>query len=576
MRQLSRIGLLVASFLSLSALSTGCADDEEPKGLYLYVFGPAEDDVIPPELDPFAECDFVKVCYTLEDETKAAACTEAKYLDRAAALKSIPFDERLSVSVECRKSVTDTASGKLTKETTSRGQTCQVRHQKGSSLESRGVYMLPVATFGPTYDMVSERTTNPGTDGRWGAVTVELYDGTILIAGGASLKADEACKSDFAKPSCVSQVSATAVVYDPAEGSFATLPDAGQQMTVKRAFAAAVQLPSEEIAIFGGIDGNGNATDSIDIYNPIDKTFRKATRTNDKGAQVDATMRKSRAFHSATLILAQDGGYVLLVGGYGLGEAYWELWNPRKGSVLEGKLGASRWNHVATLISKEMDPTLPETNGLVIVSGGEDQDGENAGVRDTLEVFDIGAIIDQKDKFVTEQYSLCSNEPAEVKPTPKTLAGAALVPARHFLYVAGGFSDINHATPTRDICVFNYVQRSWSAQTGQFKLGKARGGLTATSMPGNQILFAGGLTAGGTGLVAAETVELLFEYRNDKNELQIAIGPEDTYPIRMLSPRWMHNTIMGCDGKVLVVGGLAGTTVNASTDQTSEVYNPRP
>ncbi|GEM_PF-5589997 len=553
------------------AFVPGCGgEDSEPTGMSLKVFGPMDDEgIIAPELDPFTECTHVKVCNYDGETGKQLNCTEGD-AGKKLTIGSVEYEKEVKVSVECQKMFTDNESGKYSKEAVSRGQSCAMSVVKGKPKYPL-VYMLPVRSFGPTYDYETKRETNPGTDARWGSTITELWDGRMLVAGGAKPKSG----CDWASPMCVESPAASAVIYEPAYGTYLSLPATDQQMTSKRAFAAAVRLPSDEIAIFGGIDGTGQSTATIDIFDPLTETFKRATKVNPtSGERTESAMKKGRAFHTATLILEQDGGYVLLAGGYGLGEGFWELWNPNLGVVLEGKLGTTRWNHTATFVDKNMDPDVTEAKGIVVIAGGEDTDGDNAGVRDTIEVFDVAALIEQKSGYVPDVQSLCSNDLGKVAAAAKTMHGAALIPARHFLYLAGGFNDVNHANPTADICVFNYVNRSWVAQTGAFTMKKPRGGLSATSMPGNQILFAGGITKNGAANEIASTVEILFEYKKD-GALQIAIGPEDeTFPIAMRSPRFMHQTAMGCDGKVYFIGGLSGNLMNIAADATSEVYNP--
>lgn len=563
MKLAPRFLLLASTLAALAPVAlSGCGDDSQSVGLQVVVYGAADETgVIPSELDPFANCDTVRVCYSLIDDDTPESCTEVPYNERQTAIGSLPYDEKLSVSVECRQAVPDETTGKFVKVPVSRGETCPVAHGEGGSKEAEGVYMLPVSTFGPTYDPQAGRVTEPGTDARWGAAIIQMFNGMVLIAGGGDLKSE--CK-EWAKADCVTQISATAELYSPATGVFSPLDPTGNRlMNDKRAFAAAVELPSNEIAIFGGLNATGAATDTVDIFDPVNLVFSPGKK-----------MKKNRAYHTATLILEQDGGYVLLVGGFGMGEAYWEVWNPVQGTVAEGKLAESRWNHTANLVTKAIDPSITASRGMVLITGGEGT-VNSAGVRDTMEIFDIQGLAGSGSGYVPEAFLLCSNDATEIKPAKKTMHAAALVPKRHFLYVAGGFSDVNHTDATRDICAFQIVQKSWWAQTNEFLLQKARGGLTATAMPGNQVLFAGGLTEKNSTLEISETVEVLFEYLNPNGDTKIEIGPDDTYPIKMLSGRWMHSALLGCDSKVLILGGLSGSVLAPSIDHSAELFNPQ-
>jgi hypothetical protein len=208
----------------------------------------------------------------------------------------------------------------------------------------------------------------------------------------------------------------------------------------------------------------------------------------------------------------------------------------------------------------------------VIIAGGEGG-GEpgSTTVRDDMEIFDVTAQM-----FDPEPVPLCSNQ-GETSPAPakKTLHAAAFVPKRHFLYVAGGFSDPKHQSPTKDICVWHTVQEKWSGEAGTFLLKKGRGGLTATALPGNVVLLAGGLTKKDQTLQVADTVEIVFEYLNDKGETVVDIGPGDAFPIPMLYPRWDHGAIPTADGKVLFFGGLKGLPTAPTMVEETEAFNPQ-
>jgi len=330
-------------------------------------------------------------------------------------------------------------------------------------------------------------------------------------------------------------------------------------MTQKRAFAAAIRLPSEEIAIFGGITADGEPSSTIDVYNPITYSFQAVPE--------EMNMEYTRAYHTATLISSADGGYVLLVGGYGTGDATWEVWTPAQGRIASGTLHESRWHHTSTLVSKSDDPNV-KRNMVVIVGGEGGGDPGATTVRSTLEIFDIDAT-----SLDDMAYPLCTNEgensPAAAR---KTMHAAALVPKRHFLYIAGGFKDAVHTEPTKDICVWHTTQEKWSGEAGTFMLKKSRGALTATSLPGKAVLFAGGLTKQDGSIQVSDTVEIVFEYIGPDGSTVVDIGPD--YPITMLWPRFHHGAILASDGKVLLYGGLADSSPPEML-KTTEVFNPQ-
>jgi hypothetical protein len=385
---------------------------------------------------------------------------------------------------------------------------------------------------------------------------VEMQDGTVLIAGGIE-ELHPQC-DDWSDPSCAENPVATAEIYTPATGSFAPVGDSGSSlMTSKRVFAAAVKLPSGEIALFGGLANGSKPTESVDIFDPVTQTFTSGP-----------VMQDTRAYHTATLISSDDDGSVLLVGGHGTGETSWEVWTPTQGSVGSGSLHQGRWNHTATLLSRSLESNL-DRDTVVLVGGEGGGDPGAAMVRDSLEIFDIDA-----NQLDSTAFALCTNQ-GEASPVAarKTMHATAYVPKRHFLYIAGGFKDAQHLEPTKDICVWNTRLEKWVGEAGTFMLKKERGGLTATPMPGNAVLFAGGLTKEDGGLQVAETVEIVFEYLNQNGETVVDIGPG--YPIVMVWPRWSHQALMGADGSVLLMGGLRSNVSSPQPSKETEIFNPQ-
>lgn len=516
------------------------------------------------DLESFDDCDFLKTCYRLAADSKVRDCSIDDSVEWAAGvsqgISSLPNNIELRVVAECYDTNTTSAvaePGSLR----SRGESMLVKGGGGENADV-DVYMLPPSSFGPTCALDSGLYQETSTFAeRWGATAVEMYDGSILIAGGVddyNAKFDTAACDDWSKPSCVEKATATAEIYYSGTGGFTLVGNSGASlMTDKRAFAAAVRLPSEEIAIFGGITNDGEPTNSVDIYNPITYTFEPGP-----------VMQDTRAYHTATLISSDDQGLVLLVGGYGTGEATWEVWTPSQGPIADSMLNESRWHHTSTLVSTADDPSIKRN--MVVIVGGEGGGAPGAtSVRDTLEIFDIDA--NQLDETA---YPLCTREEEWSPPAaPKTMHVAAFVPRRHFLYIAGGFKDAKHLEPTKDICVWHTAKETWSGEAGTFMLKSSRGALTATAMPGNVVLFAGGLGKADGAMEVRETVEIVFEYYNVDGQTVVDIGPD--YPIPMVWPRWGHQALMGADGKVLVVGGLGGNVSSPLPRKQPEVFNPQ-
>lgn len=447
----------------------------------------------------------------------------------------------------------------------SRGQSVPLLHSISGDEEWVGVYMLPLAQFGPTLNggsLQQEPSVQAtfSTTPRHGAAAIELEDGSVLLAGGVKDLTATCPNSYWTWPTCVQMTLATSEIYQPADGTFSLEESTNGPvlMSEKRAFAAAVTLPDGEVAIFGGLGENGKPTNSVDLYDPFSNKMVPAP-----------PMLDTRALHTATLISSAGNGFVLLAGGYGTGEGTWEVWGP-DGVVASSNLIESRWGHTATLVTKKAEPAARE---VVILAGGEGG-GEpgSTTVRSTMEIFDINA-----QAFDPGAVSLCSNAgPNSPTPARKTLHAAAYVPPRHFIYMAGGFSDSAHQSPTKDICVWHTVQEKWVGEAGAFVMKSHRGALTATPLRGNAVLLAGGLAQKGQALQAAETVEIIFEYWNENGETVVDIGPGEAFPIPMLYPRWGHGTLPTADGKVLIYGGVTkkSPTAPAFLVEKTEVFNP--
>ena len=380
----------------------------------------------------------------------------------------------------------------------------------------------------------------------WGAAAQMIHDSRVLVAGGAGYQ--DGC-TDWAGLGCISGVMDTAVTYDPATGQFTSVGSGdAQRMTEARAFAAAVELPSGEIAIFGGVGGDGEAMSSVEIFDPFSGTFSPGP-----------PMQFTRAWHTATLFSNIGDGFILVSGGFGSGADKYEIWNKSEGTVGSGLLNdGARWRHTATLIQGFKD-----SRDKIVIAGGED----SAGVKSTYEIFDLSL---QTPAFDLAAYDLCISEAEKAQGLPakaKTMHAAALVPEQKFLYIAGGFSDSAHAQPTSDICVWSATDEDF-INIDNFKLQVPRGGLTATTLPGNMVLLAGGLTGNNA---TAATYETIFEYLGGGGNKVIDVGP----PVPLATGRWDHAAVpLSEDGEVLLLGGIRSQQGEYQAVTEAELVNP--
>ena len=175
-----------------------------------------------------------------------------------------------------------------------------------------------------------------GTDmdyAREGHTATKLYDGSVLITGGAG----------------ITGLPSYAELFDPDSGEFMSVAE----MVYARERHTATLLNDDGgmVLITGGEDENGNQLATAELYDPTEETF-----TTTVGEMVYA-----REGHTATLL---NSGKVLLTGGYdenGDPLASAELYNPGNGTFTpSGNMNTSRGDHAATLLN----------DGKVLITGG--------------------------------------------------------------------------------------------------------------------------------------------------------------------------------------------------------------
>jgi len=475
-----------------------------------------------PDDDPFEFCHYVRICFTAGDKDD---CKTVLRDDGEAALEPLPYGDDVMVCVECLPLV-DNEGQPIPGEAVSGGCTPPFNHSKGDDLETVNLFMQELNTSMPPIDTLGLETTPTST--RWGAAVQVMYDYRVLIVGGAEFQDD--C-TDWDGVECLDEVLNTGETFNPASGQFAPIGfGTAQLLNQGRAFASAVELPSGEIAFFGGIGANREALNSVEIFDPFSGTF-----------YAGPDMQFTRAWHTTTLFSDMSDGYILIAGGFGTGSNKYEIWNKAQGTVGSGVLrDGARWRHTATLVEG-----IKDSRDKIIIAGGENDEE----VKSTFEIFDLSL---ETPGFDPEAYQLClsENEKARgISAKAKTMHAAALVPGQKFLYFIGGFSDIAHTQPTTDICVWKVKDEDFNDKAENFALQIPRGGLTATTLPGNGVLLAGGLTSNST---TAGTYETIFEYINPNHTKVIDVGP----PAPLVAGRWDHSASLLGDGRVLLLGGI--------------------
>jgi hypothetical protein len=242
---------------------------------------------------------------------------------------------------------------------------------------SRNGIMQPTAEL---FDPASGRFTptgKPQSPHGWGVTATTLRDGKVLVAGG-STSCDAPCYT------------ASAELYDPLRGTF--VPTG--QMTVPRAGARAVLLPTGDVLLVGG-NGSGSAA-TAEIYNSLTGTFSalgathlqdtaqllllkngKALAIGASGTDVyDPSTRHFAA--SGTMIAARTkfgaavlpDGRVLIAGGQAGG-----AWGPRVMSTEIYDPNTGRFTPSVDLNVKRFKlakAMVPLNNGRILIGGGAD------------------------------------------------------------------------------------------------------------------------------------------------------------------------------------------------------------
>jgi hypothetical protein len=155
--------------------------------------------------------------------------------------------------------------------------------EDGTELKSAETYDATTKSFKSVGSMHSARVHQTST---------LLADGRVLVTGGSE---GLDSSSDYPPPQVVF---ASSEVFAPSTGKFAVSGD----MTVPRAFAAAVRLNDGRVLIAGGADVHESALSSAELYDPSSGTFAPT-----------GSLQSFRAGANATLL---KDGRVLISGGW--------------------------------------------------------------------------------------------------------------------------------------------------------------------------------------------------------------------------------------------------------------------
>ena len=291
-----------------------------------------------------------------------------------------------------------------------------------------------------------------------------------------------------------------------------------------RAHHTATLLPNGKVLVAGGDNGAGNTFTSAELYDPASGIW---TATG--------SLHKDRSDHTATLL---SDGRVLVVGGrkffYALTEA--ELYDPATGIwTPTGSLAIRRRNHTATLL----------TDGKVLVAGGSQESPSGSGD------YSVGSaeLYDPATGTWTATGNLVTARDGHT---------ATLLPSGKVLVAGGQGSAFFYSTALSSAELYDPASGTWTS-TGD--MATARGFHTATLLPGDKVLVAGGYSNG-------------FNRHLTSAEVYNSAAATWTFAGTMVAAHAEHTATLLPDNKVLVAGGFGGAGYpNGGTLRTAGQYN---
>ncbi len=338
---------------------------------------------------------------------------------------------------------------------------------------------------------------------RQGHTATRLPDGRVLVAGGYN-EPDPRVAGTWLN---------SAEIYDRASNTWTTVAP----MLAARSSHTATLLPNGKVLVVGG---NGpSLLSSAEIYDPVANTWSTA---GNAGA---------RDSHTATLLA---NGMVLVVGGSGSTGAIATvaLYDPASPTTwtAAAPLPTARYSHSASLMP----------NGQVLVTAGF---GAVSALGDTL------------------LYDPATNVWTSVAPPVyKRYGHTATLLANGKLMVAGGTVNVNGAVSlTNTIELIENANLSWGAAGA---LAHARASHTATLLPNGKVLAVGGHAPAGAPVVTTTAVANpgSVEIFDPVNGNFWMAGPD------LATPRGGHTATLLTNGKLLVAGGVAGTSYPVGTE----------
>lgn len=508
--------------LAAALFSSACGDDgpgASPEGMLVHLYGP------PGVSDPFTGVGWVRLIMSGDGIATPIATLVAYTPGGSATLDPIPF----SAPGQKRQLVVEglADSGGQPGFTISRGRAKPLEVLQASQTQELDVLLGRVNTF---LSLISSSTKSPQllTQGRVAHSAVLTPREVVISGGGTVAQASATWWNGDGFAQLVSSVEA--IDLETMEVSART------DLKLARAWHTSSTLSSGQVIIAGGYNSAGDATSAVELYNPPDILEGKALEL--------LPLAVPRAAHTATL-LDDATRLILFVGGDTAGT--WELWDPVNGSQGAQPLPDSlpRRHHSATIFK------LPNrAEPAVLVCGGE---------TDTT-VLATAMLYDSVARAMVPV--------GEAMPGgARTQLSAVFVPGRSFIYIAGGFTDVQRDGVSAAIDVFDVGKTppAFVPGNGGFRMRTPRGGQQAVLLPDNVVFMAGGVgdEPAGTGLRPLGSLEVIHEFVDTTSltlriEVASSWNPNGIGQVPYLpADRIGHRVIALDSGMALVIGGAA-------------------
>jgi len=513
----------LATCLFGAAALVGCDSDSggstSVPGLEVHLYGPNG------AADPFAGVGWIRIIMTGDGLVAPYTRTVAYAPGGTGSLDGVPF----SNAGQARKLVIEgwSDAGGTPGFVVARGRAASLEVAVGKPVKELDVLFARVNSFLP---LISTSTKAPQqlANARVGHAVTKTIREIVITGGGTITNSASTWWNGLGFQSIGNSVEA--VSLDTRELGSRTA------MIFPRTWHTATALSSGQVIIAGGYGADGNPTDTAELYSPPGVLGGQAAQL--------PKMAVARAGHTATL-LDEATRVMLFVGGDELGT--WELWDPVAGSIGGAKPlpdNLARRHHQATTFF------LPgRGEPAVLITGGESP------------------------SFVHATAMLYDSVARALIPVSKALPGGArtqhtavYVPARDYIYVAGGFTDTQRKGTLAAIDVFEIGKTAFKEDNGGFRMRTPRGGHQATLLADNLVCMAGGMgeEPPGTGLRPLGSLEVIHEFIDASSappslriEVASSWNPNGVGQVPYLPTDRIGHRIVDLDGMALVVGGAA-------------------